>query len=134
MLSCAGVAGCFDAEGLIESRRQQVMQKQLAEVDLGTFRVVLPRLPGENRGGVISFHAFGKVANADRSTVDHNMEIQGPELKHNMLMTVRETTAEELREPQLEILRQRVASVINNTLHGDLVQAVGFHSFSYSAL
>ncbi|MCA9257933.1 MAG: hypothetical protein KDA61_01980 [Planctomycetales bacterium] len=125
------LTGCFDGDALVQERRKQAMLQQLEEIDLGNFRVVLPRQPGESRGGVLSFHAFGQIANKDRDAVTEQLESESPVLKHRMLMALREIEAQDLYEPRLTAVRERVADVVNASLDGALVQGVGFYEFSF---
>ena len=48
MVCLAGSLGCFDADALIEDRRLVAMRARLEELDIGEFRVTLPRADAQN--------------------------------------------------------------------------------------
>ena len=128
------LVGCFDAESMVEARRAVAIKARLEEVDLGEFRVTLPRPPETNEVAEISFHVFGHVANRDLRMVQDALETHGPELRHKLLLATRQLGMEEIEDPQLQSLRNYVAEVINETLPGDPLQFVGFYRFSFSNL
>ena len=130
----AGLTGCYNADALIQQRREVVKLMRLEEVNLGTFRITLPPAAGASTHGVVEFEAFGQVANQHREDVEISLEQRGPELRHEMLMAIRQMSLEQLEEPSLQSLRQEVGKVVNEPLEGELVQRVGFYHFSFMPL
>ena len=124
------MTGCFDAEAMIDSRKKMVQLTRLEEVDLGSFRVTLPYQPQSNYSFVVDFHAFGRVTHSNYKKVTRIIERRGPELKHRMLIAVRELELQELQEPTLDTLRINIEQVVNEALVDHPMQAIGFYRFS----
>ncbi len=128
---CLLLTGCFDGEALVDARRAIAIQTRLEEVDLGKFRLTLPQPVESSEMAEIEFHAFGQVANRDLDRVTEALEAHGPELRHRLLLAARELRLHDIEDPQLDLLRSQIVSVINETLAGDPLQSVGFYQFGY---
>jgi uncharacterized lipoprotein YajG len=124
------LAGCFDADAMIASRQDIAQPSRLEEVDLGAFLVTLPYRPNSTSSIVVDFHAFGRVAHGNDKRITQILEQQGPELRHHMLIAVRELKLQELQEPALDTLRANIKQVVNETLADYPMQAIGFYRFS----
>lgn len=125
-------SGCFNAEGLIESRRLTAIRATLQEVELGEFRITIPQGEPYDQTTEVSFHVFGRVTNRDMEAVAEVLETYGPVIRDKMLVATRELRPEDLEEPKLNVLREKIAGVINSFLEDELVQSVGFYHFRYS--
>ncbi len=134
LASLAALAGCYDAVAMKEERHDDATLTKLAEVDLGTYHITLPLATGDTGGGVVDFHAFGRVSRRDRAAVAKAVEERRAELRSHMLLAIRGVTSEELEEPELTALRAEIARVINRALDKDRVKNVGFFTFSFTAL
>src|SRR5687768_10277319 len=55
------LAGCLDADAINESQTAESQAAKFAEIDLGEYLIALPHMPGKAEGGLVNFHAFGKV-------------------------------------------------------------------------
>jgi len=130
-LLCLLLTGCFDAQGMIDARRQTAILARLEEVDLGKFRLTLPQPPQNNELAEIQFHAFGQVANRDKKEVTDALDIHGPKLRNRLLLAARQMQLEDLEDADLHLLREQIATVINETLPGAPLHSVGFYSFQY---
>ena len=124
------LAGCYQADDIIASRKQLVRLTRLEEIDLGEFRVTLPYRPRSTSSLVVDFHAFGRVSHGNYKKVSQTIEQNGPKLRHQMLITVRELGAQELQQPKLDTLRANIEQVVNDLLEDQAMQAVGFYRFS----
>lgn len=131
LLTCGA---CYNADALVQQRRDAVKLMQLEEVDLGAYRITMPPSPGSSTHGVVEFEAFGHVANRDRKRVEKSIEARGPELRHEMLLAVRRLSIKELEDADLKDLRQLIEAVVNEPLGEELVQRVGFHKFRFLPL
>jgi len=129
--ACLLLSGCFDADAMIESRRKIAILARLEEVDLGKFRLTLPRPVESADMAEIQFHAFGQVANRDLDKVSEALQTHGPELRHRLLIAARQLEFENIEDPQLDLLGSQIATLINETLPGDPLQSVGFYRFAY---
>ncbi len=128
------VSGCFSADTMIEKQRAIAILTRLEEIDLGEFRISVPRPSEQVAAAEIYFHAFGQVENRDLRRVQKSLEIYGPELRHRLLLATRALDIEDLEDPKLAKLRENIASVVNENLKGEPLQSVGFYSFRYSNL
>jgi len=128
----ASLAGCIDAEALIQSRQKMAILARLEEIDLGEFRVTLPKPAKGAKVAELRFHVFGRVANSDLEQVEEVLENQGPEFRHELLMAVRHLNVSDLEDPQLQALRSHIENVMNDVLPGEPLQSVGFYRFSYA--
>jgi hypothetical protein len=126
--------GCFNADSLLESQRRERQLWELSAIDLGRYQVNLPRLPGESRGGMINFRAFGKVANRNFQAARTALDEAGPLLHHKILASVRQLPSSALEEPDFQRLRACVSRVVNETVGEQIVESVGLSDFTYSAL
>jgi hypothetical protein len=116
---------------MIDARRKIAILARLEEVDLGEFRLTLPRPVQSADMAEIQFHAFGQVANRDLVKVTEALETHGTELRHRLLLAARQLELENIEDPQLDLLRSQIAAVINETLPGKPLQSVGFYRFAY---
>lgn len=115
---------------MVAARQNLAQISRLEEVDLGAFLVTLPYQPNSTSSIVVNFHAFGRVAHSNYNQVAKLIEQRGPELRHRMLITVRELNLQELQEPGLDTLRSNIEQVVNKTLPDHPLQAIGFYRFS----
>jgi hypothetical protein len=134
IVSLSSIAGCLSSEAIEQARHDETSMTKLAEVDLGEFHVTLPQATSEAGGGVVDFHAFGRVARDDETSVSSAIAERRPELRAQMLLALRSITADELAEPAVGKHRAQIATVINGALEKPSVKNVGFYSFSYTTL
>jgi len=125
------LVGCFDSSEMIEARRKVAILARLEEVDLGKYRLTLPQPVQTTEMAEIEFHAFGQVANRDLDQVTEALETYGPELRHRLLLAARQLDLKDIEDAQLDLLRNQIADVINETLPGKPLQSVGFYRFGY---
>jgi len=130
-LALLPVTGCFDAEAMVNARRKVAILARLEEVDLGKFRLTLPRPAQSDSMAEIQFHAFGQVANRDLEKVNMALETHGTELRHRLLLAARQLDMKDIEDPRLDLLRTQIATVVNETLPGKPLQSVGFYRFAY---
>ena len=134
LIGCVSLVGCFDAGTMIEKRRAIAILTRLEEIDLGEFRISIPRPSDELAAAELFFHAFGQVENRDFKLVKNSIEKYGPELHHRLLLASRALSVQDLEDPKLTQLRKNIVSAINENLEGEPLQSVGFYKFLYSDL
>lgn len=125
------LVGCYDAEAMIESRRNIAISTQLEEVDLGNFRVTLPNAIERTNSTELHFHVFGQVTNRELDRIEEELKKKEPEIRHRILIAARMMTIAELEDPKLAALRNSFAKVVNDSLEGEPVQSIGFYRFGY---
>lgn len=121
--------GCYDGQELVELAQAEAMRTRLDEVDLGRFHTSLPRNPNGNSVTEIEFEIFASAARYRVPTIEERLERERFRLRSETLRAVRQASPEELTEPDLASLKGRIASVANEILEDNLIQAVGFKSF-----
>jgi hypothetical protein len=121
-------AGCYDGEALVEQARSVSLNTRLAEVDLGSYHTTLPRDPHTGRFTELDIHIFGTVPRYRVPDIEKQLKTDEFRARHEMLATLRRSTAEELAEPNLSQLRARIEKVVNTLLDEAPVKSVGFYS------
>jgi len=132
VLALAPLSGCLNAEAMIQSRRVTTVRQSLVEVDLGEVCVTLPRPAKGANVAEFRVHAFGRVSDRDRDHVVQAIETHGPELRHRLLLAVRQLSMEHFEEPDLQTLRTQIIEVVNGAILEEPLQSVGFYSLTYS--
>lgn len=130
-LAGLSVTGCFDADAMIAERRKVAILARLEEVDLGEFRLTLPRPVQTNDMAEIQFQVFGQVANRDLEEVTEALEMYGPELRHRILLAARQLQLEDMEDAELALLRSEITTVVNETIPGEPVHSIGVKELSY---
>jgi hypothetical protein len=119
--------GCYDGKMIIDRVRSAALRNRLEEVDLGTFRTTMPRDPATNAFAEIEIHVFGTAPRYQVRSIERQLDDDGYRLRHDTLLAVRNTTLEELAEPDLAKLRERIEQVVNNVLDDAPVKSIGFY-------
>lgn len=122
--------GCYDGDALLHAARSTAVQTRLAEVDFGTFQIMLPR---DRKSGLyteLKLHVFGTVPRYRESEVKNQLKAEEYRVRAETLGTVRAADRDELAEPSLTRLRERIARVMNQIFAGQPVKSVGFYEVS----
>ncbi|QDT01381.1 flagellar basal body-associated FliL family protein [Adhaeretor mobilis] len=134
LLALPLLIGCVDADALISQRRAAAAGMRLEEVDLGKFHISLPPHGPDGQSGVVNFHAFVQVTNRNLKEVQTTVEEHRPRLRHQMLMAVRNFSAEDLTAPELASLRKKLVDAVNEPFDEPLAQTAGFYSVKFFPL
>lgn len=129
LLSMSG--GCYSGEEMVENVRDQVLRDRLEEVDLGTYRLTMPKNPKTTEITEVQMHVFGSTARYLRKDVMQQIEQRQFELRHKTLLTVREAKPEDFVDPDLIKLRQRLITVANEVLAESPIKQVGFYEIRF---
>lgn len=134
LAACALAAcGCVDGAALAQAQQEEVDVFRMDEIEIGTFRITLPRAEGSRRGGVVEFKAFGQVPARERKEVAKALALNAPELRYRIVLAVRALSHAELEEPNLRTLRASLAKLANAALENKVIRNVGFYQFSFAA-
>jgi hypothetical protein len=129
-IGLAGAAGCYSSEALVEAARSKGVKTRLAEVDLGTFQTTLPRDQDTTLLTELKLHVFGAVPRYRVPEIENQLKAEEYRLRAETLTAVRTATREELAEPNLTQLRERIERVVNEILKDAPVKSVGFYEVS----
>jgi hypothetical protein len=130
LLAAIGVCllgGCYDGEQLLLEARSTALNSRLAEVDLGRFVTTLPRDLKSGSFTEINMRIFVAVPRSLVSTVTQELKAEEYRVRHDTLAAVRGASADELAEPNLALLRKRIAAVVNAILTDHPVRSIGFY-------
>jgi hypothetical protein len=122
LLTCVG---CYDAHALIEQIRIDALRNRLHEVDLGTFRTTMPRDPKTNLLMQMELHLFGTAPQYRIHAIEERLESEGYRIRSETLAAIRKTNGDELSEPDLTSLRNRLEQVVNNVLSDAPIKSLG---------
>jgi hypothetical protein len=125
--TAVSIVGCYDSQGMIQRVRDDLVQTQLVEVDLGKFFVTLPRDKQTGALGELSLHYFGNVPPYRAEQVQRRAAASEYRLRHETLFALRNTTHEELAEANLATLKQRLRTVANSVLEEAPVESIGIY-------
>jgi len=104
----------------------------MEEIEIGAFRITLPRAEGARSGGVVEFQVFGQVPARERDKVAKALTLNAPELRYRVVLAVRSLSHAELEEPNLHTLRASIAKLANAALEEKVIRNVGFYQFSFT--
>ncbi len=124
-LSLAISTGCYDSKALVDQVRSDALRSQTHEIDLGLYRTTMPRDLNTNLLTEIELRLFGTVPQYKFPAIKKQLKADSYKLRHDTLVAIRQTTAEELGEPNLGQLRTRLMQVANNVLEDAPIKSIG---------
>jgi hypothetical protein len=130
VMSLAICAGCYDGEALLQQAQSAAVKSRLAEMDLGSFKTTLPRDETSALFTDLNLHVFGTVPRYRLSAVKKQIQTDEYRLRSETLAAVRKCTHEELAEPSLSKLRERIEKVVNDVLAEAPVKEIGFYELT----
>lgn len=125
ILAVTSLAGCYDSSALVEEVRSHALRSQTHEISLGLYRTTMPRDPNSNVLTEIELRLFGTVPQYKISAIEKQLKADAPKLRFETLAAIRKTTAEELGEPDLGMLRARLMQVANHVIKDAPIQSIG---------
>jgi hypothetical protein len=130
ILACLSLlaSGCYDGQALINQARSAAQRTRLAEIDLGTFATTMPTDPETNSLTELELHLFGTVPRYRVPTIERQLKAEDYRIRHEMISAVRQASVDELAEPNLTQLRERLEKVVNGILDESPVDTIGFYS------
>ena len=129
-LSLCLFGGCYDGDSLLKEAQSSALNMSFAEVDLGTFDTTLPRDPNTGMFTTVNLHIFGTVLRTRLSAVEKQLKSDDYLVRYQTLTAIRKTNREELADPKLEQLRNRIEQVVNEVLTDAPLREVGFYQLT----
>jgi flagellar basal body-associated protein FliL len=126
----AACGGCYDSEKLVQAARSSALKTRLVEVDFGTFQTTLPRDGKDQVFAEIKLHVFGTVPRYRVPDIEKRLKAEEYRLRHETLSALRTSTRDELAEPDLARLRERIEKVVNEIFADSPVKSIGFYQIS----
>ena len=124
-------SGCYDSELLLQRARDKAIRERLEEIDLGTFRVTLPRNPITSDMTEIDVHLFGQMPHYKISNAERELEEKAYLLHDRTLAKLREFDQRDLVDPDLKKLRSELLATVNSVLDDPSIKAVGFYNMRF---
>jgi hypothetical protein len=128
-------AGQLEANELLELLQEQELKsdsQDLAEVDLGEFRITHV-LEGDAGQILVKFHLIGLVPASRLSKATHALDHYKNRIRDAVIHLVQETETEQLTDPGLAFFRSEVVAAANRVLQERLLKDVVFSNFSVEA-
>jgi hypothetical protein len=123
-------AGCYDGHLMVQEAQSVALKTRLAEVDLGKYQTTLPRDPMTNRFTAVDIHIFGTVPRYRLAAVNKQLKVDEYRMRYETLAAVRQSSREELAEPDFAQLRARLEKVVNSVLQDAPVKEIGFYQLT----
>jgi hypothetical protein len=122
--------GCYNGEEMVKQAQSVALSTRLAEIDLGKYQTTLPRDPVTNHFTSLDIHLFGTVPRYQLDAVSKQLKSEEFRVRSETLVAVRQSTREELTEPNYAQLRARLEKVINGVLTDAPLKEVGFYQLT----
>lgn len=131
---CLTAAGCYDGDKLVAQVRDKAIRTRLEEVPLGSFRTTLPRDTVEITRMEVDIELFGTALRYKIPDIEEAIERDNHRLRRAVITSLRETTAEEIKDPSLTSLRARLTEVVNQQLADTPVKTLGIRHVRFIPL
>jgi len=129
LMACFLAGGCYNSKELLEQVQSDALRNQLHEVDLGYYHTTMPRNPATRTYTEMELRLFGMVPQYRVPAIEKQLKSDGYRLRFETLAAIRETSEEELIEPDLTRLRGRLTEVANNVLDDAPFKSIGLEDF-----
>ncbi|TWT46550.1 flagellar basal body-associated FliL family protein [Botrimarina hoheduenensis] len=122
-----GLPGCYNGEKLVEQVRKRAIRTRMDEVSLGSFRVTLP--PSAETGDMteLDLEVYGEALRYRTSKLKRELKEKSFLIGDRTLRTLRQIQPEDLLDPDLAEIRQRLLEAINGVLDDQSIEAIGFN-------
>jgi hypothetical protein len=135
-LCAAALAGCGGDEAHHEGGAAELTAEgveAMAEVDLGEFTVT-DRDAKTNKTRFVALHVYAVVPKDEVEAFTHAHEAYRERVRGCVISLVRQIDSRELADPELKLLRSKLASSLRREMKNDLLEQVVFGEFSVELL
>lgn len=134
MAVVASTGGCYNAERLLERARNAAIRTRLEEVPLGHFRTCLPRSVNLGAPMEVELELFVTTKRYRVASIKRRIEVEAPRLRQGLLFAIRQITAEEIADPELTGLRERLWKVTQEVFVDPPVDSLGIRQVRFIPL
>lgn len=131
------LAGCSGGEKeeahADEEEEMAAGVESMVEVDLGDFTVT-DRDAKAKRTRFVALHVFAVVPKEKAEEFTHTHEAYRERVRGCVISLVRQTESRELADPDLKLLRSKLASALRREMKTDLLEQVVFGDFTVEML
>jgi hypothetical protein len=124
------LGGCYDGQALVARISQRVADDQRAEIDLGVYQVTLPRGPSEPVATTIKLEVVATVHRQNASQIKRQLHAVRTHLRHATILALRQSPPEDLLEPRLTKLHERIEGATEEHLTAAPIESIAFRSFA----
>jgi len=127
-------AGCYDGQRLVDEVRNNAIRTRMEEVPIGYFRTTLPRHSIEATGMEVEIDLFGTAVRYKTPEVRQAIQREAYRLRQAILLAIRQITAEEIADPNLTSLRERLFDIVNAELGDTPIESLGIRHVRFIPL
>jgi phage-related protein len=127
----AASLGCVDGDKLVARVRNNAIRTRIDEVELGSYKVTLPRNFPTGEMTEVEVRLYGETLRYKINEIEDELKQKAPVFEDHTLKVLRETTRQELADPDLTRLRARLLESMNATLTGAPLTALGFYEVRF---
>lgn len=127
----AASVGCVDSEKLVARVRNNAIRTRIDEVELGAYRVTLPRNFQTGEMAEVDVRLYGETPRYKINEIEDELKSKAPLIEDSTLKVLRQTTRQELADPDLTSLRARLLASMNETLSGAPLVSLGFYDVRF---
>lgn len=128
---CATAVGCYDGDTLVQRVRDRAIRTRLEEIDLGAFRVTLPRNLGNSEVMEVDVHLFGEMPRYKIPDAEKQLEERAYLLHDRTLATLRDLDPADLTQPDLPQLREKMLVTVNGVLDDPAIKSIGIRDLKF---
>lgn len=118
-------AGCYSGDSLVLLARSEAMRTRLSEVQLGHFRTTMPRDIDTGAQASTEFRIYGTAPHYRTEELEAKIDEDGYRLRYAILTAIRQSTPNELADPEFVELRNRLAKVAADFFGETTIDAIG---------
>jgi hypothetical protein len=133
LLCLIAASGCYDRQELVARALARVPDDHGVELDLGRYRVTLPRVDGQPGVTTLELEVAATVDRKSARKMEKQLEEVRTSMQHATLLALRQCNPNELVEPSLASLRQRIAEETEAFLTVAPIEAIALRSFAVYA-
>lgn len=122
--------GCYNGQEMVDRILQRVADDHLAELELGTYQITLPRADQDPVATTVRLEVVGAVERRSARALARQLERVETQLRHATILALRQSQRAELLEPDLKSLRERVAAATAKHLTAAPLDSIAFRSFA----
>lgn len=130
-IGSALLTGCYNPDTLIQRVRDRAIRTRLEELDLGKFRVTLPRDPVTSGTTEVDLHVYGELPRYKVAKTRNEFEDKAYLLHDKTLTVLREIDPKHLSDPELKVIRARLLATVNGVLDEPTIDSVGFYDLRF---
>jgi len=127
----AASLGCVDGDKLVARVQNNAIRTRIDEVELGSYRVTLPLNFQTGEMTEVDVRLYGETLRYKINEIEDELKQKAPVFEDHTLKVLRETTRQELADPDLVSLRARLLESMNQTLTGAPLTSLGFYQVRF---